>query len=72
VEHLPEVPHTVKVIALRTARGVSYNGASDWRTGSAIAALVVRPGFNALTRLDILPQVGGYLLARVIVEGVRR
>jgi hypothetical protein len=42
------------------------------RTGSSYAALVVRPGFNALTRLDVLPQLGGYVLARTIVEGARR
>jgi hypothetical protein len=46
---------------------------STWtHTGSSYAALVVRPGFNALTRLDVLPQVGGYVLARTLVEGARR
>ena len=46
---------------------------SSWtHTGSSYAALVVRPGFDAYTRLDVLPQVGSYVVARSIVEGVRR
>ena len=46
---------------------------SSWtHTGSSYAALVVRPGFDAYTRLDVLPQVGSYVVARTIVEGVRR
>jgi hypothetical protein len=48
------------------------NAWSTWtHTGSSYAALVVRPGFNAQTRLDVLPQVGGYVVARAIVEGAR-
>jgi len=50
-------------------------GDSTWgswtHTGSSYAALVVRPGFDALTRFDVLPQVGGYVVARTIVEGRR-
>jgi hypothetical protein len=45
---------------------------SSWtHTGSSYAALVVRPGFDPFTRFDVLPQVGGYVVARTIVEGVR-
>ena len=36
------------------------------------AALVVRPEFDAFVRLDVLPQVGGYVLARTVVEGTRK
>ena len=41
-------------------------------TGSSYAALVVRPGFDAIARLDVLPQVGGAVLARAIVDGRRQ
>ena len=41
-------------------------------TGASYAALVVRPEFDAFVRLDILPQVGGYVLARTIVDGKRK
>jgi hypothetical protein len=34
-----------------------------------IAALVVRSSFKPLTRLDVLPQVDGDVLARTIVDG---
>ncbi len=45
---------------------------STWtHTGSSYAALVVRPGYDAFTRLDALPQVGGYVVARTIVDGAR-
>ena len=40
-------------------------------TGTSYAALVVRPGFDPLPRLDLLPQIGGPVLARAIVEGRR-
>lgn len=40
-------------------------------TGSSYAALVVRADYKAMTRLDILPQVEGEVLARAIVEGKR-
>ena len=57
-----------------TYHPIGANGTwSTWtHTGSSYAALVVRPGFNAYTRLDVLPQVGGYVVARAIVEGLRR
>jgi len=46
---------------------------STWtHTGSSYAALVVRPGYELFTRLDALPQVGGYVVARTIVDGVRK
>ena len=45
---------------------------TSWtHTGSSYAALLVRPGFEPVPRLDVLPKVGGYVLARAIVEGVR-
>lgn len=46
---------------------------TSWtHTGSSYAALLVRPGFEPVPRLDVLPKVGGYVVARDIVEGVRR
>jgi hypothetical protein len=46
---------------------------TSWtHTGSSYAALLVRPGFEPVPRLDLLPQVGGYVLARTIVDGVRK
>jgi hypothetical protein len=45
---------------------------STWtHTGSSYAALVVRPGYDAFTRLDALPQVGGYVVARTVVDGAQ-
>lgn len=46
--------------------------ASWTHTGSSYAALVVRPGFEPVPRIDVLPAVGGYVVARAIVEGARR
>jgi hypothetical protein len=46
---------------------------SSWtHTGSSYAALVVRPGFDPLLRLDVLPPVGGYVLARTNVLGLQK
>jgi hypothetical protein len=46
---------------------------STWtHTGSSYAALVVRPGFEPFLRLDVLPRVGNYVLARAIVEGAKQ
>jgi hypothetical protein len=46
---------------------------STWtHTGSSYAALVVRPGFDPFLRLDVLPRVDDYVLARAIVEGARQ
>ena len=43
---------------------------SSWtHTGTSYAAFVVRPGFYPLPRYDVLPQVGGYVVARAVVEG---
>ena len=51
----------------------SNNAWSSWtHTGSSYAALLVRPGFDPFLRLDVLPQVGGYVVARTIVEGTRK
>jgi hypothetical protein len=41
-------------------------------TGASYAALVVRPGFEPIPRVDVLPQVGGYVVARAVVVGTRR
>jgi hypothetical protein len=41
-------------------------------TGTSYAALVVRPGFVALPRYDVLPQVGGWVVARAVVDGAVR
>jgi hypothetical protein len=41
-------------------------------TGTSYAALLVRPEFDAFVRLDMLPQVGGYVLARAVVDGKRK
>ncbi len=40
-------------------------------TGGAYAALVVGRDYKPLMRLDVLPQVGGDILARTVVEGKR-
>jgi hypothetical protein len=46
---------------------------STWtHTGSSYAALVVRAGYAPYARLDVLPPVGGEIVARTIVEGIRR
>ncbi len=46
---------------------------TSWtHTGSSYAALLVRPGFEPVPRLDVLPKIGGYVVARAIVEGVRK
>lgn len=38
-------------------------------TGDSYAALVVRSDYVPMVRLDVLPQVGGYIKARVVAEG---
>lgn len=40
-------------------------------TGSSYGVLVVRSGFNPLPRYDLLPPVGGDVVARLVVEGRR-
>ena len=43
---------------------------SNWtHTGTSYAALVVKEGYEPRIRLDVLPRVGGSVLARSIVEG---
>jgi hypothetical protein len=43
---------------------------TSWtHTGSSYAALIVRPGYDAPSRLDLLPPVGGYVVGRTVVEG---
>jgi hypothetical protein len=36
------------------------------------AALLVRPGYDASARLDLLPPIGGYVVARTVVEGIKK
>jgi hypothetical protein len=38
-------------------------------TGSSYAALLVRPGFEPVPRLDVLPNIGGYVVAKAIIDG---
>jgi hypothetical protein len=46
---------------------------TSWtHTGSSYAALLVRPGFEPVPRLDVLPKVGGYVLARTIIDGAKK
>jgi hypothetical protein len=46
---------------------------TSWtHTGSSYAALLVRPGFEPVPRLDVLPKAGGYVVARAIAEGARK
>ena len=46
---------------------------TSWtHTGSSYAALLVRPGFEPVPRLDVLPKIGGYVVARTVVEGMRK
>ncbi len=56
-----------------TAHQIEPDGTwKSWtHTGSSYAALVVQPGFKPLTRLDVLPQVEGDVVARTVVEGKR-
>lgn len=46
--------------------------ASWTHTGEQYAALVVSPGFAPRVRSDMLPAVGDKVLAKVIVEGVKK
>jgi hypothetical protein len=59
------------VEGLGHALDVGPVGAEDHAVRASYAALLVRPEFDAFVRLDILPQIGGYVLARTIVEGKR-
>src|SRR5262245_21919645 len=46
---------------------------SNWtHTGTSYAALVVKGGYEPRIRLDVLPRVGGSVLARTIVEGMKQ
>jgi hypothetical protein len=40
-------------------------------TGTSYAALLVRPGFVPLPLYDVLPQVGGTVVGRAVVGGLR-
>jgi hypothetical protein len=46
---------------------------TNWtHTGWSYAALLVRPGYYPYGRLDTLPPVGGYIVSRTIVDGVKQ
>ena len=46
---------------------------SSWtHTGASYAALLVRQDVQFFGRLDLLPVVGGLVLARTVVEGVKK
>jgi len=46
---------------------------SNWtHTGTSYAALVVKEGYEPRIRLDVLPRVGGRVLARTIIEGKKQ
>jgi hypothetical protein len=51
--------------------GVGGRWGSWTHTGTSYAALVVRPGFLPLPLYDVLPHVGGNVLGRAVVEGLR-
>lgn len=53
---------------------VSSDGTwTNWtHTGCNYAALLVRPGYYPDRRLDVLPPVGGYVVARTIVDGIKK
>jgi hypothetical protein len=56
-----------------SAEPVSEDGTwTNWaHTGWNYAALLVRPGYYSLGRLDVLPPVGGYVVAKCVVDGVK-
>ncbi|HEX4266213.1 MAG TPA: hypothetical protein VH597_17885 [Verrucomicrobiae bacterium] len=46
---------------------------TSWtHTGSSYAALLVRPGYDAHSRLDLLPPIGGYVIGRTVVDGMKK
>lgn len=53
---------------------ISSNGSwTNWtHLGHGYAALLVRPGYYPERRLDLLPPVGGYVLARNVVDGIKK
>jgi hypothetical protein len=46
---------------------------TSWtHTGASYAVLVVQPGYDPHSRLDLLPPVGGYVLGRTVVDGMKK
>jgi hypothetical protein len=41
-------------------------------TGSSYAALLVKPGFEPIPRLDVLPSIGGYVVSKALVDGSKK
>jgi len=63
----------VQPSAFASHRLDARNHWESWtHTGSSYAALLVRPEFEAQSRVDLLPQVGNLVLARVVVDGARK
>ena len=63
IQPTPYISHPIK----------SDNTWSTWtHTGSDYAALVVRTGFTPAIICDVLPQVGGDVLARTVVAGAKK
>jgi DNA-directed RNA polymerase specialized sigma24 family protein len=53
------------------SRMASLDATLSEEEGDGLSPLLVRAGFDPPARLDVLPQVGGDVLARTIVEGKR-
>ena len=66
-----EVWYIQPMSAARHPIGEGGRWASWTHTGTSYAALLVRPGFVPLPLYDVLPQVGGNVVGRSIVEGLR-
>ena len=61
--HIQPLAHATHPIA-------ADNTWSNWtHTGTSYAVLVVEAGYEPRIRLDVLPRVGGPVLARTVVEG---
>ena len=63
--HIQPIAHAMHPIS-------ADNTWSNWtHTGTSYAAFVVRSGYEPRIRLEVLPRVGGDVLARAVVEGKR-
>ncbi len=63
----------IQPVAFATTRVEENGGWTNWtHTGASYAALLVRPGYDPLVRLDLLPTAGGFVVARAVVDGMRR
>jgi hypothetical protein len=63
----------IQPVAHATHRIAADNTWSNWiHTGSSYAVLVVEADYEPRIRLDVLPRVGGPVLARTVVEGRKK